>query len=265
MTQNYIVRVVSIANEWFIFCRANEKSTLDVKHDEKPVVKVRAFFEMSAMFSAESYNLGQLIKLEEFLSSAYVGSGHLLKKRNHTMVTETHGKDGEYFVHPKYIFELANLFLSGPKAAKVVGLVDTTIRIPRKNTEIDEPVIQLPKCFEGTTSSMSQSEIKKEERVDDYFSKISVLLPMTILTLMMNQATTEYGMCLVPVLMTQPNVNNCNVKLTDLYDKSMADMTDRTADQFGTMETAWGVGPHNMDAQKITIMFYSVSPTNSTD
>ena len=100
------------------------------------------------------------------------------------MVTETHGKDGEYFVHPKYIFELANLFLSGPKQSEVVGLVHTTVRIPRKNTEIDDPVIQLPKCFEGTTSSMSQSEIKKEERVDDYFSKISVLLPMTILTLM---------------------------------------------------------------------------------
>ena len=74
---SYIVRVVSIANEWFIFCRANEKSTLDVNDDETPAVKVRVLDRNDAMFSAESYNLCQLIKLEEFLSSAYVGSGAL--------------------------------------------------------------------------------------------------------------------------------------------------------------------------------------------
>ena len=64
---------------------------------------------------------------------------------------------------------------------------------------------------------------------------------------------------------TQINVNNRNVKVTDIYDETMISKTERTVNEYGTMETACGVGPHNMNAQKITIMFYEVTATNSLD
>ena len=206
--------------------------------------------------------MGQLMKMEEFLASAYKGVGKLLGIR-HQQVKKPKGQ--EFFrINPWFAFELGGLYLSGPKAAEVVTLHEKTDLVPRHLNASDEPVIHLPNFRLGTQCNLSYTDIQKETKVDNYMSTVSMLLPMTVLSLLINPAAALSGTKIVPVYVTQPNVNNRNVKVTDLYDKTMVGKPNRTADQYGTMETAWGVGPHNMDAQKITIMFYSVHPSNSS-
>jgi len=215
------------------------------------------------MFKTETHTIGQLTKMEEFLSSAYRGVGQLLQSRNSSLVRRRKN-DTSYRINPNYIFELAGLYLSGTKAAEVVTLHHRNDMVPRFSAS-DEPVLTLPTCRHGTQCSLNYMEIQKESKVDQYLSTVSIMLPMTIIALLMNPAAADSNSKVVPVYVTQPNVNNRNVKVTDLYDKTKVGKPNRTADQYCTMETAWGVGPHNMDAQKITIMFYSVHPSNSSD
>jgi hypothetical protein len=97
---------------------------------------------------------------------------------------------------------------------------------------------------------------------EDYLAKVRMDLPMTIMVLFMNLGACQYkkdcvGQWILPIHLNQPRVNNRTVKCTDVYNDSFEQkgLGVRQDDEWGTLETAVGKGPHNMHATKAVVFF----------
>ncbi|MCK7498647.1 MAG: hypothetical protein MZW92_54515 [Comamonadaceae bacterium] len=63
---------------------------------------------------------------------------------------------------------------------------------------------------------------------------------------------------IVPIYLSQPDMNNRNVDINHVYSRDNANMEVRSDDSWGTLETAWGESPFNMSAVKAVAVFYEV-------
>jgi hypothetical protein len=188
----------------------------------------------------------------------------MMKNRRQTIVERPRGEEA-HVVKVDYIQEM--VFLIHPS-----GVVDETVvrrsveggKVPRKkenysfdtlSSSIDlEYYIEsmtLGKTFNGKMNEIGQEAAK-------YFHSSSAQLPSCLLALMSNLAATTTNDTIVPIYLSQPDMNNRNVDINHVYSRDNANMEVRSDDSWGTLETAWGESPFNMSAVKAVAVFYEV-------
>lgn len=100
------------------------------------------------------------------------------------------------------------------------------------------------------------TSIKAASDVSSYFNEIADHVPVVILALFLNKSVTEIDEKCLPVSITQPNVNNRQVLVTHVFNPDHDNSPRR--DDFGTLETALGLGPHTFHMAQYYCFPYEV-------
>ena len=204
-------------------------------------------------------------RYELFVAGVYRGlAGFVTKNRRQTIVESPQGEEA-YIVKVEYIREM--IFLIHPS-----GVVDETVvrrsveceKVPRKkeNYSFDSLTssIDLEYYIEsmtlGKTFNGKMNEIGQEAATN--FHSSSAQLPSCLLALMSNLAATTTTDTIVPIYLSQPDMNNRNVNINHVYSRDNANLEVRSDDSWGTLETAWGKSPFDMSAVKAVAVFYEV-------
>ena len=224
-----------------------------------------------------------LREIEWLLSSAYRGFGY--HNRYHLYEATPQSDELIYAVDGSHIAQLGGLFLPffgiplkdaadpyapNPDTDSPGKKSPATKQAPTKyryssTIEEDFPVMvperEKTQVFQGTID-----EVSSLERTTPFLSQCTIHIPMTIANLFMNLGAFEYEGRFLPCYLNQPDVNNRDVKNEHVYDPAMHGLKNRTAKEFGTIETAWGTaGAQTMTSDKAVISFYEVHTLDGDD
>ena len=215
---------------------------------------------------------GDFRRCELFVAGVYRGLSYFLANSRYGGFVGFNNENKTREVKVKYVSEL--LYLLNPSGAVLShSFVTPTLtdqKIPRKDEcysfERHKSSIDLEYCIDnlsqGETFDGEVSDINSTT-AERYFHSSSALIPSCLLALMSNLAAASYKGSIVPVYLSQPDMNNRKVNIEHVYDSEKANLPVRSDNDWGTMETAWGDSPFNMSATKAVAVFYEVRMPNS--
>jgi hypothetical protein len=157
------------------------------------------------------------------------------------------------------------------------GPNEDPLEVPPSAIEKDQPAM-LDERESFRTYEEGMEGVSTLLKTSAYMSVCSMHVPLTVAVLFMNLGAViipDENVCtntfaqrrqFLPNYLNQPDVNNRRVHVNDIYDPELSGKPNRKANEFGSIETAWGVAEsHSMSASKAVVYFYEVHALDKED